>query len=218
MNIEKNFCTTREAAIMLGISTGTAQLWVDNGLLTAWKTEGGHRRITRESIDKLLNQDTTISSDAVVAIGANGSNGLRVLVVEDSSNLRRLYEIVMSQWPMAPQVTLVDNGINAIMMLERVSTDLLVLDLDTPGLDGFELVRILKSDKKHINLTIVVVSGMDQIEVMKRGGVPQDVLVFGKPVPFAKLLAVAVGIENKKNDLGPFSPLHVWPSDSMTRN
>ena len=77
-----------------------------------------------------------------------------------------------------------------------------------PGLDGFELVRILKSDKKHANTTIAVVSGMDQGEIVKRGGVPQDVLVFGKPVPFSKLLAEAVSINDRKKDVGPFPPLH----------
>lgn len=205
MSEKRTFCTTREAATMLGISTGTAQLWVDKGLLSAWKTEGGHRRVTRESIDKLLNLDAAIPLDTTAVIN---SSRLRILVVEDSSTLRRLYEIVMSQWPMAPQVTVVDNGIRAVMQLERESTDLLVLDLGMPGLDGFELVRILKSDKKHANTTIAVVSGMDQAEIVKRGGVPQDVLVFGKPVPFSKLLAAAVGINDRKKDVGPFPPLH----------
>ncbi|MCX7151170.1 MAG: response regulator [Proteobacteria bacterium] len=41
--IQKSFCTTREAARMLGISLSTAQLWVDSGLLQGWKTDGGHR-------------------------------------------------------------------------------------------------------------------------------------------------------------------------------
>ena len=38
MKIEKTFCTTREAADLLGVSVGTTQLWVENGLLAAWKT------------------------------------------------------------------------------------------------------------------------------------------------------------------------------------
>ena len=163
MLIEKSFCTTREAATKLGISIGTAQQWVEQGLLSAWKTEGGHRRVTRESIDKLL------SVVPVTSLGSGpeaGTARLRILVVEDSSNLRRLYDLVISQWPMAPLVTLVDSAIKAIMLLEREPTDLLVLDLGLPGIDGFELVRILKSDKKHANLSIVVVSGMEQLEIM----------------------------------------------------
>lgn len=48
------FCTTREAAQLLGVSLRTAQLWVDSGILRAWKTAGGHRRVARDSIDALL--------------------------------------------------------------------------------------------------------------------------------------------------------------------
>jgi excisionase family DNA binding protein len=48
------FLTTREAAQALGVSLRTAQLWVENGQLEAWKTEGGHRRITPDSVQRLL--------------------------------------------------------------------------------------------------------------------------------------------------------------------
>ena len=48
------FCTTREAAELLNVSLRTAQLWVEKGLLEAWKTSGGHRRISRQSIESLL--------------------------------------------------------------------------------------------------------------------------------------------------------------------
>mgnify|MGYP000630290012 CR=1 FL=1 len=45
-----SFLTTREAAQVLGVSLRTTQLWVENGQLDAWKTEGGHRRISRASV------------------------------------------------------------------------------------------------------------------------------------------------------------------------
>ncbi|MGE5467624.1 MAG: EAL domain-containing protein [Ignavibacteria bacterium] len=43
-------CSTREAAELLGVSLRTVQLWVDSGILKAWKTAGGHRRISLESV------------------------------------------------------------------------------------------------------------------------------------------------------------------------
>ncbi len=52
--IAKSFCTTREAATLLGVSVGTVQLWVESGLLRAWKTAGGHRRVMRDSVERLL--------------------------------------------------------------------------------------------------------------------------------------------------------------------
>ncbi|MCX8145879.1 MAG: excisionase family DNA-binding protein [Azovibrio sp.] len=46
--------STREASELLGVSLRTVQLWVDSGVLQAWKTAGGHRRISKASVDALL--------------------------------------------------------------------------------------------------------------------------------------------------------------------
>lgn len=46
-------CSPGEAAKILGVSPKTIQLWVDNGVLDAWKTVGGHRRVTVESVERI---------------------------------------------------------------------------------------------------------------------------------------------------------------------
>ena len=48
--------TTREAARLLGIAVSTAQLWIENGLLPAWKTPGGHRRVRLSEVGRLLRE------------------------------------------------------------------------------------------------------------------------------------------------------------------
>ena len=44
------YCGTSYAAKMLGISVGTVQGLVEKNDLKAWKTQGGHRRISLQSI------------------------------------------------------------------------------------------------------------------------------------------------------------------------
>lgn len=46
--------TSREAARLLGVSITTAQIWMESGLLTSWKTPGGHRRTRLSSVTALL--------------------------------------------------------------------------------------------------------------------------------------------------------------------
>lgn len=48
--------TTREAARLLGIAVSTAQQWIENGLLPAWKTPGGHRRVRLSAVSSLLRE------------------------------------------------------------------------------------------------------------------------------------------------------------------
>jgi excisionase family DNA binding protein len=49
--------TTREAAGLLGIAVSTAQQWIENGLLPAWKTPGGHRRVRLSAVSALLRKE-----------------------------------------------------------------------------------------------------------------------------------------------------------------
>lgn len=49
--LPKQFCTTRQAAIMLGVSVTITQNLAESGLLESWKTEVGHRRITSTSVE-----------------------------------------------------------------------------------------------------------------------------------------------------------------------
>lgn len=46
--------TTRAAARLLGVAVSTAQLWIENGALEAWKTPGGHRRVRLSAVKKLV--------------------------------------------------------------------------------------------------------------------------------------------------------------------
>lgn len=47
------FLTTREAALLLGVSLRSVQLWVEAGTLDAAVTPGGHRRIRTSAVHAL---------------------------------------------------------------------------------------------------------------------------------------------------------------------
>ena len=200
MKVEKVFCTTTEAAAILAISVGTVQLWVDKGLLVAWKTAGGHRRVTRESINKLLHASPTAQpkTPATVAPQNQTAERLRVLVVEDDRDLTRLYQTVLRRWPMAPLVETSDNGIEALLAVERLKPDLLFIDLNIPGVDGFQMLNILNGKAGYEGMTAVVVSGLSAAEMAERGGVPPNILVLPKPISFDKLLAIATSVWAQK--------------------
>ncbi|SEM50708.1 DNA binding domain-containing protein, excisionase family [Luteibacter sp. UNCMF331Sha3.1] len=56
--------TTREAAALLGISVSTAQKWIEGGAVESWKTPGGHRRMRRKAVLRLLEERTAMASAA----------------------------------------------------------------------------------------------------------------------------------------------------------
>jgi excisionase family DNA binding protein len=199
----KTFCTTREAAMMLGVSLRTAQLWAESGLLEAWKTDGGHRRITRASIEQLLNtpsaKNTPLNSSQMRRAGDLARPApptpplppFNILVVEDDRTLRQLYEIKLRSWPMQPIVACAGDGYEALIRLGVIKPDLLIADLQMPGMDGFRMLRTIKTSPELTSVSIVVVSGLDAEDIALHGGVPDGIPVLPKPIPFDRLLNIA---------------------------
>jgi excisionase family DNA binding protein len=205
----KTFCTTREAAKLLSVSLRTAQLWVESGLLEAWKTEGGHRRISRQSIESLLEKTSAKRALQAVAESQSGksleqkkqSDELTVLVVEDEPALRRLYEIKLRGWQLPIKVISADDGYEALILIGKNKPDLLISDLHMPGMDGFRMINTICSMPELSDVEIVVVSGLDAAEIARRGDIPKGIPILPKPIPFDRLRAVAEDLLLKRKEI-----------------
>lgn len=186
---------------MLGVSVGTVQLWTESGLLRAWKTVGGHRRVMRDSVEKLLHKapisvPRQSSFESTSGDQSFSTRRLNVLVVEDDTSLLRLYDARISGWPMAPETVVSNNAFAALLMMGRTCPDLLITDLRMPGIDGFVMLKALQKAPEAANTRIVVVTGMDKPEIEARGGLPSNIEILGKPVPFDRLQQIATEIVN----------------------
>jgi excisionase family DNA binding protein len=181
------FCSTKEAARLLGVSHRTVQLWVENGSLQAWKTAGGHRRITMESINKRVGARQDAIS-IVPAQGAGASAQKKVLMVDDDRTLLRLYELEMDGWDLPLTVMKAYDGFEALIQIGAERPDLLISDLSMPGMDGFRMIRTLRDNPAYAGMAIIVISGLEKA-TMQAMGLPGDIPVFPKPVPFPQLRA-----------------------------
>jgi excisionase family DNA binding protein len=204
----KTFCTTQEAAKLLSVSLRTAQLWVESGLLEAWKTEGGHRRISRQSIDKLLahsanNQALSQVQEAQAGNPTqqdNPNRELLMLVVEDYPALRRLYEVKVRGWNLPIKVITAADGYEALISIGNNKPDLLVTDLRLPGMNGFKMINAICSMPELSDVKIVVVSGLEVAEIASRGGIPNGIPVLPKPIPFDRLRTIAESLLLKNKE------------------
>lgn len=190
---KREFCTTREAAEVLGVSLRTAQLWVDSGILQAWKTEGGHRRISVDSVEKLMRTGSSSqpggAGNVKTAVPVDLTR-LKILVVEDDNTLIKLYRTYIGSWNLPLQISTAMNGYEALMLIGREQPDLMIADLSMPGMDGFQMIRTLAGSSFREGMEIVVVTGMEDEAIAAQGGLPDNIKVFHKPIPFVELRAV----------------------------
>lgn len=179
--VDEPVCSTSEAARLLGVSNTTVQIMVERGELQAWKTRGGHRRITLSSIDRLKSL-----RESRIRTGRD-SDLLAVLVVEDDQVLRVLYEHRIQEWNLPLALNSVGDGMEALIQIERNRPDVLVLDLFMRPMDGFQLLQMLRAHREFNDMVIIVITALDDEEIARRGGLPKGVMLYRKPVPFEKL-------------------------------
>lgn len=178
----REFISTAQAARQLGLSLGAVQQMVESGTLAGWKTAGGHRRIRQDSVDALLAR-----AKAPAGMARAFSSNLRVMVVEDDKLLQGIYRETFAAWALPIEVCVMEHGLDALVEVGREPPDLLIADLRIPGIDGFEMIRRLRENPLSSHVAIVVVSALSAKEIAAEGGLPDDVTVYRKPIPFHEL-------------------------------
>jgi len=79
-----------------------------------------------------------------------------VLLVDDSQTVRRMIEWVLK--PSGFRILHAADGIHALEVLRAEKVDLAFVDLNMPRMDGIELIRSVRSDKKLQQLPIILLT------------------------------------------------------------
>lgn len=97
-----------------------------------------------------------------------GSEPRRVLVVDDSLTSRELLRSVLESEGL--ETIGATDGVDALEKLRSSQIDLVVTDIEMPGMDGFTLCRqIRQGDRRYRELPIVVVTTRDRAEDRRTG-------------------------------------------------
>lgn len=199
ISANEDVMTTREAGETLGVAVRTVQLWVEAGVLPAWRTAGGHRRIARSAVEKLMAERQNDLSPANET-SAEAAFTLKLLLVEDDPHLLRLFSGVVSGWSFPIELTTATNGFDGLVRIGEKRPDIVISDLVMPGMDGFEMLRALtKPGSGYARLKLLVISALSVDEISERGGLPDGVICFQKPVNYAKLEALVHKVYTEKS-------------------
>jgi twitching motility two-component system response regulator PilG len=81
----------------------------------------------------------------------------RLLVVDDSPTVRKLVAMVMEK--NGYQVTTAANGYEAADRLLKNLPDLILLDISMPGVDGYQVCKLIKGNRETADLPVIMLSG-----------------------------------------------------------
>lgn len=90
----------------------------------------------------------------------------RILFVDDDPILREFAQVNLAT-PSTAIETAAD-GASALEALRTGAYDLVLLDLEMPGLDGFEVLKRIRSDPALARIAVIVQTGREDVEAIDR--------------------------------------------------
>ena len=88
--------------------------------------------------------------------GAHGQPASKVLLVDDEDSLRKVMRDLLERD--GYDVTEARDGVQALDQVDRVGPDIIVLDLNLPGLDGYGVLSHLRSRPATANIPVIVLT------------------------------------------------------------
>jgi excisionase family DNA binding protein len=179
-------CTTQEAAKLLGISVTSVQQLVEAGVIEAWKTKGGHRRIPLRAV-RAYKAAPGAAADSRTAEAKAPAARTSILVVEDNEMQRGIYKKQISSWNLDADLRYCENGYQALVEIASHKPDVVLADIVMEGIDGYEVISTILAYPELADINIAVVTGLDQEALAARGGIPKGIVFFAKPVNYDEL-------------------------------
>lgn len=191
---------------MLGMAVRSVQLMVDRNELEAWKTPGGHRRISRASVEQWISArghtaggvEGSATTAGAVATGpvkahktvVKTAPGVQqILLIEDSIHFQNLVGLIVQQHFPGVVLHVANDGIAGLAMYGQTQPDVLIVDILLPGIDGATLITALRSQPQFARSHLIVVTSLDAEQREPYAFALQGVRVIHKPRLVAELPA-----------------------------
>lgn len=144
--------TTHQISRGLRVDITTVMSWINQGKLSAWRTPGGHRRVTQKNLVGFLRKfEMPIPQEFQ-------KKTTRILLIDDDPKINQQITKGIKRFETNIEVKYANDGFEAGRLMESFAPDLVILDIMLPRIDGFRICKNIRTSKKTKNVRIVAVS------------------------------------------------------------
>lgn len=117
---------------------------------------------------RMINSSATTHKNMLENMQLNAANSSKILVVEDNNIAAAVVNTMLSK--LACQVTIAENGQQALQLIQHNHYDLIFMDIGLPDLNGYEVTRRIRLQElnKGIHTPIVALTAHVDVENKKR--------------------------------------------------
>ena len=127
-----------------------------------------------------------------------GSFREKILIIDDSVIARKAAAVPLIEYGF--DVYEASDGFDGLGKLEKDIPDLIILDLVMPGLDGYKVVDLLKSNGKFKDLPIIMVTSKDSLMDRVKGKMSPTDAYITKPFKEGVLLKTVISVLKTSNN------------------
>lgn len=179
-----------EVANICGVVNQTAINWIRSNYLKAFKTPGGQFRVYPDDLAEfMVSRNMRIPAD-LLGQCSNKSNLISrsILIVDDDAGFNNVMAKYIEKKFDTIQIYQAFDGFDAGSQMTEKRPKCVILDLDLPGVDGFDLCRRIKESETFGKPAIIIVTALQDADVEKKCidlGVSR---FFKKPISFEELI------------------------------
>jgi PAS domain S-box-containing protein len=113
----------------------------------------------------------------------------RILYIEDSPSNQRLMEHLLGRFPQL-ELQLAGDALKGLFYARTEHPDLIIMDINLPGMDGFEALEVLQSDLATAHIPVIALSANAMSHDVEKGLKAGFVSYLTKPLEFGLLIEV----------------------------
>jgi len=173
--------TLSQASRYCNVPTKTIVHWIEKEGLPVMRTEGGHRRIRKEDLDRFL------SSKGIKTQELKGEEKKKILVVDDDKIIVETIVQALEEDEYGYELISAADGFEAGLQVSHFKPDLIILDIMMPDINGYEVCQRIKSNPAFKHIKIIVLSAYLNEEAFKQMKDYGADACFSKPLPLPQL-------------------------------
>lgn len=155
-----------EVAKLCGVVNQTAINWIKNNHLKAFNTPGGQFCVYPEDLMEFMrSRNIQVPVEVRIACGERVSVSDSLIIVDDDRGLNSVVaKFISKKLPSLPVYQAFD-GFEAGSLMSEKQPSILLLDLNLPGIDGFDLCRKINESERFGKPAIIIITALENEEV-----------------------------------------------------
>lgn len=157
---KKEFLSPRECGQIAGVFQTTVIYWIKHKGLKAHRSPGGHYKVSKQDLLRFLDAHDIYNVDRTK------KEKYKLFILDDEqSTLEVLARLFKDEY----DIVTWDKSEGVLEEIKQTAPDLLLLDINLPDKDGFEILNEVKSDLQTRALPVIFISGLDDEETVIKG-------------------------------------------------